>query len=92
MFCIFDRPFSCSSKDLASPDSVEVVPEEEEDVSYADDSYASASASESTMTQATVLEPHGQHGSAMESSAHFLEPLDSTGPADFIASSTSGLY
>lgn len=83
---------SSSTKDLTSPDSVEIVPEEEEDVSYADDSYASASASESTMTQATVLEPPGQFGSAMESSAHFLEPLDSIGPTDFIASSTSGMY
>jgi len=35
---------------------VEVIAEEEEDVSLADDSYASASASESTMTQATVLD------------------------------------
>ncbi|KAK3913859.1 Protein spitz [Frankliniella fusca] len=79
-----------NSKDLASPDSVEVVAEEEEDVSLADDSYASASASESTMTQATILEPHGQINSAMESSTNLLEPIDSAGQSDIVASSTSG--
>ncbi|XP_026278370.1 TATA element modulatory factor isoform X2 [Frankliniella occidentalis] len=77
-----------TSKELASPDSVEVVPEEEDDVSLADDSYASASASESTMTQATILEPHGQTSSAMESSTHFLESIDSAGQTDTVASRT----
>lgn len=81
-----------STKDLASPDSVEIVPEEDDDVSFADDSYASASASESTMTQATILEPHGFHCSAMESSTSYVEPIDSAGPSDFITSSTSGMF
>lgn len=76
------------AKDLASPESVELVPEEEEDVSFADDSYASAS--ESTMTQATILEPHSQFGSSMESSTIILETVDSSGPMDIIASSNSG--
>lgn len=59
-------------------------------MSCADDSYASASASESTVTQATILEPHGQPCSAMESSANFTETIDSTCPSDIITSSTSG--
>ncbi|KAJ1529876.1 hypothetical protein ONE63_006608 [Megalurothrips usitatus] len=74
------------AKDLASPESVELVPEEEEDVSFADDSYASAS--ESTMTQATILEPHSQFGSSMESSTIILETVDSSGPMDIIARRT----
>ncbi|XP_034250981.1 TATA element modulatory factor isoform X2 [Thrips palmi] len=84
-----DRP--CPSSDnLASPDSVEIVPEEDDDVSFADDSYASASASESTMTQATILEPHGLLCSTMESSTSYVEPIDSAGHSDFNTSSISG--
>ncbi|XP_063235705.1 TATA element modulatory factor-like [Bacillus rossius redtenbacheri] len=49
-----------SSADEISPESVEVIPEEEEDeedASVADDSYTSASESTATVTAAAVLEP-----------------------------------